>query len=315
MFRSLFTLLYLILTSSLLMGQTLTVNETINYLSEQMDKYKIIKYDDGLGHSTYKSFTFNILTNGFIRMEILEETDNKQFENRHGKTAFFDYQFEYNSIHPVKRNNELFFECNRVPGVFYNPCITSYPQGHTQDEAHISYFNPEGIDKIKNAFDYLLDILKYDSSYNQSDKDPFAKNNYKKYIQIVDSSIKIISLKVEGNIMVLTVSIAGEVVSMVLDSGASDVTISKDLENKLTEKGIITKSDYLDPCLYKLADGRIVTSNRLMIPFLKVGSFVVKNVICSISPTGDVLLLGKSFLDRFSKWSIDNDKHELILVK
>jgi predicted aspartyl protease len=86
-------------------------------------------------------------------------------------------------------------------------------------------------------------------------------------------------------------------------------------ERELVDKGLIKKENYIESGLYKLADGTIVLERRLKIPNVKIGAFTVKDVECGISPTGDVLLLGKSFLNRFSKWSLDNANKKLILEK
>ena len=246
-------------------------------------------------------------------MKILEETDNRQFQNRIGKAAFFDYVFNFRNIRPIIRNNELLLKC-RNNDVF-SGCITSLPQGGTWSEAHISYISPEGINKIKNAFEYLFDILNDDERFHKKDSDPFSQANYKKNIKVDTSIAKTIKLSQDGNISTVEVTIGDIVINMILDSGASDVSISADLEKALIDKGIITKDSYLEPALYRIADGNIVTSNRVKVPSLKVGAFEIKDIICNINPSGDILLLGKSFLDMFSKWSIDNKNHTLILEK
>ena len=86
-------------------AQTLTVDETIKYLGEQMKNFRLIKY--GWGKCTFKSFTVNISDNGFVKMKILEETNNRQFENRVGKVAFYDYLFDFRSVRPIIKDNEL----------------------------------------------------------------------------------------------------------------------------------------------------------------------------------------------------------------
>jgi predicted aspartyl protease len=62
-----------------------------------------------------------------------------------------------------------------------------------------------------------------------------------------------------------------------------------------------------------LADGSKVPSQRFKIKSLKVGNKTLENVIASIISVKAQILLGQSFLSRFSSWSIDNEKHALIL--
>jgi hypothetical protein len=64
----------------------------------------------------------------------------------------------------------------------------------------------------------------------------------------------------------------------------------------------------------KLADGSRAQSVGFKIRSLKIGSVTVENVSGSIAPSQGTLLLGQSFLERFHSWSIDNTKHELLLV-
>ena len=99
----------------------------------------------------------------------------------------------------------------------------------------------------------------------------------------------------------------------VLDSGASEISISSNLERELIAKGIIKKEHYLQSALYKIADGSIVTKRRVLIPKIKVGDFELYNIAASVGTSDIPLLLGKSFLDKFTKWSIDNKEDILTL--
>jgi predicted aspartyl protease len=62
-----------------------------------------------------------------------------------------------------------------------------------------------------------------------------------------------------------------------------------------------------------LADGSELPSQRFMIKSLKVGNKTLENVVANIVSVNAQILLGQSFLRRFSSWSIDNEKHALIL--
>jgi clan AA aspartic protease (TIGR02281 family) len=123
---------------------------------------------------------------------------------------------------------------------------------------------------------------------------------------------KQIKLEKEGSVYYITVKIGSMVRKFVLDSGASEINISEDLERELILDGIITKSDYLEKGTYKTANG-IQECRRVMLKNVTVGPYTISNVAASISNDNSPILLGKSFLDRFKKWSIDNDKSELIL--
>lgn len=102
----------------------------------------------------------------------------------------------------------------------------------------------------------------------------------------------------------------------IFDSGASDVLISSDFERELLLEGLIRKEDYLTDDYYSLADGSIVKCRRILLDDFEIGDFTVNNVIVAIVDNSDnSLLLGKSFLDKFSNWSIDNKNSTLYLEK
>lgn len=101
-----------------------------------------------------------------------------------------------------------------------------------------------------------------------------------------------------------------------LDSGASEVFISPDLERELLMDGRIKKDNYLTSSLFVLANGEQVKCRRVKLSNVVVGGYVVNNVVVAINEGDEgLLLLGKSFLDKFSSWSIDNSTKELVLTR
>jgi hypothetical protein len=81
----------------------------------------------------------------------------------------------------------------------------------------------------------------------------------------------------------------------------------------LMRTGTLTRDDYIGDATFQLADGRTVPSTILRIRSLKVGDIELKDVAASISDVKGSLLLGQTFLARFSSWSIDNQRHVLVL--
>jgi predicted aspartyl protease len=77
--------------------------------------------------------------------------------------------------------------------------------------------------------------------------------------------------------------------------------------------GSITKADFLGEQQYQLADGSTMPSQVFVIRSLKVGDKVLENVRASVASVNGSLLLGQSFLNRFSSWSVDNKNRLLIL--
>ncbi len=123
-----------------------------------------------------------------------------------------------------------------------------------------------------------------------------------------------VALKQEGGALLVPVVINDSVkLDFMLDSGASVVTIPADVAMTLIRTGTLTRDDYLGRETFQLADGRTVPSTILRIRTLKVGDIVVHDVQASVTDAKGSLLLGQTFLARLTTWSINNDRHVLVL--
>ena len=123
-----------------------------------------------------------------------------------------------------------------------------------------------------------------------------------------------VPLKSVGGTFVVPVFINGAItLNFVVDSGAADVSVPADVVGTLTRAGTIAKTDFIGKQTYVLADGSTVPTSTFVIRSLKVGDILIENVRGSVSPAAGSLLLGQSFLQRFKSWSMDNNKHVLVL--
>jgi clan AA aspartic protease (TIGR02281 family) len=123
-----------------------------------------------------------------------------------------------------------------------------------------------------------------------------------------------VPLKALGGTFVVPVFINGAItLNFVVDSGAADVAVPADVVGTLIRAGTIEKSDITGKQKYMLADGSISPTVTFTIRSLKVGDVLIENVKGSVSPAAGSLLLGQSFLQRFKSWSMDNNKHVLVL--
>jgi clan AA aspartic protease (TIGR02281 family) len=119
-----------------------------------------------------------------------------------------------------------------------------------------------------------------------------------------------VALTREHGAFVLPVVINGQITrNFMIDSGASDVTISAAVLAALARAGTIATSDFLDSQVYQLADGSKTRTRRVRIRSLQVGGVELRDVIVSVAPHADLLLLGQSFLGRLQSWAIDNQRH------
>jgi clan AA aspartic protease (TIGR02281 family) len=123
-----------------------------------------------------------------------------------------------------------------------------------------------------------------------------------------------VSLQRERNAFVLPVVINDRITrNFMIDSGASDVTISADVVAALSRAGTIARTDFLDPQVYQLADGSRTRTQRIRIRSLRIGSVKLRDVIASVAPHAGLLLLGQSFLGRLQSWAIDNQRHLFVI--
>ena len=124
----------------------------------------------------------------------------------------------------------------------------------------------------------------------------------------------VVSMVQDGGTFAVPVTINGQLtLKFVVDSGASDVSIPADVVLTLLRTETITDADFLGKKTYRMADGSTVPSQQFVIRSLKVGDKTLENVTGSIAPVAGTLLLGQSFLSRFTSWSIDNQRRALIL--
>jgi len=99
----------------------------------------------------------------------------------------------------------------------------------------------------------------------------------------------------------------------ILDSGASDVSISPDVALTLIRTKTIKSTDWLPGAYYKFADGTTAKSERFKLKSVKIGNIELNNVTCSISNSIEApMLLGQSALQKLKKYSIDYDNNVMI---
>lgn len=164
--------------------------------------------------------------------------------------------------------------------------------------------------KLFNAVKYFVTLID-ESKYKRDLDDPFANfNNIS-----IDNNFKSnkISLREKNGTFGIMVNLGNIDKEFILDTGASETTISVTLEKHMLSNGSISKNDYLPEGLYRIADGSIITQRRVLLKELSVGPYRVTNIVVSVGNEKSPLLLGKNFLDKFKSWSINNKEKSLQL--
>jgi aspartyl protease family protein len=123
-----------------------------------------------------------------------------------------------------------------------------------------------------------------------------AAGELTKYRTDIDSEA--ISLTEEGGVHGLSVLVNGAPVNMIIDSGASMVTLPGEIaENLNLVPG--TKDPTVE---MKLADGHVIQVRKMTLKTVRVGRFTVENVTCAVMAKGlnnAPAVLGNSFLSHF----------------
>lgn len=308
--KNILIILMLLLFATKSNSQQLTINETINYINESLTKNS-------------HPYSIDLSSDGYLTIKYFDYYSSRIAKDYDPKTRDI-YKMHCSEIKIEKETYSslsIKFSCKSSNNYSAPPCIkieTSYRDSFSGASKDCYIFSEDNYlcDKLYNAFEYLLSEVAESNQYNRNDNDPFAPQNFSRDNTVLGkNATQKIKLENYGGIYKVNVKISEQPVNFILDSGASNVAISSTIEKKLIGSGSIKKTDYIQPALYKLADGSIVKCRRLFLKNIVIGNFTVKNVLACVGESNSPLLLGKSFLDSFSKWSIDNSTQELILEK
>ncbi|ESU21377.1 hypothetical protein FCR2A7T_05500 [Flavobacterium cauense R2A-7] len=309
-------------------AQELTIDETMNYINSKIGNVsRVLSLKPG-GELMLTEYVADFW---FDRANLTSDEIDNRIKNQNYKMLLF--KTTTFSIDDIDFYNKGFIKQSLSTGAdFYTQIFCSsgnagcihqttydkYGQRISSDntsELDISFHSKDTNDKIFNSLRYLISLAKEDIKYQKFDNDPFANKNFKNSNNVISANSKSnkIQLTSANGVYKIWVEISGIRKSFVLDTGASEISISQSVEKELISKNLLQKTDYLEPALYRIADGSIVICRRAKLKQVKVGNITIKNVITSVSISETPLLLGRNFLDNFQKWSIDNKSKILTL--
>lgn len=190
-------------------------------------------------------------------------------------------------------------------------------------EMNFYNMNPEYGDITRYHIQYVFDQKKEIQSYSTSDsviRKYYSLNlslntELLKGRNIIDINAKLIKfpLMQKGHSYILKIKFGKIIKTYILDSGASDMSIDTETFQYLNNTNQLKIENRLSDARYQLADGSIVQFKRVRIPSFSINDVTVKDIDATIVQNGKPLLLGKSFLDSFKSWKIDNVKNVLVL--
>jgi len=315
----------LILNTCSLYSQLLTVDETVKYLSDYLNKELSEEENIYSGHKQMELST-NDNNNVLIRY-IWEENEDALFPDYlDTKINYNELEIDVSQIASLEKSSYLnkpavILKCKdgtkNCIKVNEEALMWSYAARFSDrpeainhfDYIHLYYANSKKDQEIfYNGLSFILyEVLRKLEEKNK--ENPFSDSN----VSFNKNKKEVIQLYESGGVSLLEVNIGGIDANVILDSGASDLSVPVALEEMLLESMVISEKDYLQPGLYTIADGSIKIASRFIVPYVIVDGVKVKEVQCSTNESEDIILLGKSFLNRFKSWKIENKLNQLIL--
>ena len=94
----------------------------------------------------------------------------------------------------------------------------------------------------------------------------------------------------------------------ILDTGASDIVISKTEANFLVKQGLINENDIVGTEKYRIADGSITEGTKIIIREIKIRDIFINDVYATVIDSDIApLLFGQSALSKFGRFEIEGD--------
>ena len=113
----------------------------------------------------------------------------------------------------------------------------------------------------------------------------------------------------------LKVKIGNLVQVWLFDTGASDLLVDKETEEQLKKEGVISEANYLGTSEYEMANGTIDTCRKYKINKVQIGAYTINNINVAVTDKGKRVIIGRTLLNKFTKWILNNENSTLILHK
>lgn len=122
-----------------------------------------------------------------------------------------------------------------------------------------------------------------------------------------------IPLRLRGGVYQVPATLNSELkVFFVVDSGASDVTISEDVAKILVKNESLDKKDIIGNGNYQIANGDTTVGTVINIKTIEIAGYMLNNIKAVVMKGDNVpLLLGQSALRKLGSWSINTKKNTL----
>lgn len=163
-------------------------------------------------------------------------------------------------------------------------------------------------------------VLFYEMLYTCGD--PYETSSKTEHIwnkdiqkDVTGPAIDTVNILSFGGMTYLKIKIGSTIQFWLFDTGATDLLINTETETILKQEGIISNSNYIGTLEYELANGSIDTCRTYRANGIQIGKSTINNVIISVTDKGKKLLVGRSLLNKFKTWALDNESSTLTLTK
>ncbi len=174
--------------------------------------------------------------------------------------------------------------------------------------AHIEH--DDDLDAIRSREDFKTLIATYKTLLEERIEKLDASKLAEDEEQITEVAIS----RRAGGTFNVDCSVNGLALSMIFDTGASDVTISKVEADFMLKNNYLSKDDIKGKKYYQIADGGITEGTIVTLKEVKIGDAILHNVDASVVKNQKApLLLGESVLQKFGTFTVDNVNEKLII--
>jgi len=168
----------------------------------------------------------------------------------------------------------------------------------------------DDLDAIRSRTDFVELISEYKVKHSARIKEFELKEPDEMEDRITEVAIT----RRSGGTFNVDCSVNGLPLSMIFDTGASDVTISKVEADFMLKNNYLSKDDIKGKKLYQIADGGISEGTVITLKEVKIGEAILHNVDASVVKSQKApLLLGESVLQKFGTFTVDNINSKLII--
>jgi hypothetical protein len=238
----------------------------------------------------------------------LEKEMNACFTNS-GKSILlhaegFEKEFIDSCIFYLRKNSSKTLNANKLEK--FCKCQLDLIKDKKLTDVEIQSFN--------NPNSILFYEVMYKCGNPSSNDEPISwnKNNSEEIAGPVCDTINVLSI---DGMSYIKAKLGNMVLVWLLDSGASDLLITTEMESLLKKEQIITDENAKGIGEFEMANGEVDTCRKYVINNFKIGQYSINNLMVAVSDKAKKIIIGKSLLNKFSNWMIDNKNETLILNK